>query len=180
MNNKLLVGGIFCDLENVFDCVDHGILLPKLKFYGINGKDLALPQSYLDNRYFRTAVYNDSDNSNKVSSWAKVRHAVPQGCVLGPLLFLVHVNDIPKIINKTSAPIIFADDTNILFRIQNLIYFNKYIHIVFVTLNKWSRANQISLNFNKANYVHFTTKRNMLLNLKIGFSNNLVTNRFCT
>jgi len=77
MNNKLLVGGIFCDLEKAFHCVDHGILLSKLKFYGINGKDLALYQSYLDNRYFRTAIY-DSCNSNKVLSWAKVRHRVPQ------------------------------------------------------------------------------------------------------
>jgi len=80
MNNKLLVGGIFCDLEKAFDCIDHGIVLSKLKFYGINGKYFALYQSYLDNRYFRTAIY-DSHNGNKVLSWAKVRHGVPQGSV---------------------------------------------------------------------------------------------------
>jgi hypothetical protein len=64
-NNKLLVGGIFCDLEKAFDCVNHDILLSKMKFYGISEKDLTLYQSYLDKRYSRTAIYNDSENSNK-------------------------------------------------------------------------------------------------------------------
>jgi len=91
MNNKLLVGGIFCDLEKAFDCVNHDILLSKLKFYGISDKDLTLYQSSLDNRYCRTAIYNDSENSNKVSNWAKVRHRIPQGSVLGPLLFLIYI-----------------------------------------------------------------------------------------
>jgi len=176
MNNKLLVGGIFCDLEKAFDCVNYDILLPKLKFYGISGKDLTLYQSYLDNRYFRTAIYNDSMNSNKVSNRAKVGRGVPQGSILGPLLFLLCMNDLPKIINKTSAPIIFADETSILFTHSNLKDLNKNIHIVFTTLNKWLRANQLTLNFNKTNYVHFTTKRNMSVNLKIGFNNNLITN----
>jgi hypothetical protein len=153
MNNKLLVGGIFCDLEEAFDCVNHDILLSKLKFYGINDKDLTLYQFYLDNRYCRTAIYNDSENSNKVSDWAKIRHGVPQSSVLGPLLFLLYINDLPKIINKTSTPIIFADDTSILFAHSNLIDLNKNIHIVFTTLNKWLRANQLFLNFNKTNYV---------------------------
>ena len=105
-----------------------------MKFYGINDKDFQLYNSYLDNRYCRTAVYNDSDNSNKVSDWAKVRHGVPQGSVLGPLLFLIYINDLPKIINKTSTPIIFADDTSILFAHSNLIDLNKNIHIVFTNL----------------------------------------------
>jgi hypothetical protein len=95
---------------------------------------------------------------------------------LGPLLFLLYINDFSKIINKTSAPIIFADDTSILFAGSNLIDLNKNICIVFKTLNKRLRANQLSLNFNETNYVHFTTKRNVFVNLNIGFNNNFNTN----
>jgi len=144
--------------------------------YGNSDKDFQLYDSYLGNRYCRTAIYNDSEKSNKVANWARVRHGVPHGSILEPLLFLLYINDLPKIINKTSAPIIFADDTSILFAHSNPIDFNKNIYIVFVTLNKWLRANQLSLNFNKTNYVHFTTKRNMSVNLKIGFNNNFITN----
>ena len=100
-------------LEKAFDCVNHDILLYKLKFYGISDKALQLYESYLGNSYCRTAIYNDNEKSNKVSNWAKVRHGVPQGSILGPLPFLLYINDLPKIINKTSAPIIFADDTSI-------------------------------------------------------------------
>jgi hypothetical protein len=60
-----------------------------LKFYVTGDKDLPLYQSYLDSRYCRTAIYNDSNNSNKVSNWAKVRHGVPKGSVLGSVLFLL-------------------------------------------------------------------------------------------
>jgi hypothetical protein len=69
-----------------------------------------LYQSYLDNRHCRTAICNDSKNSNKVSNWAKVRHGAPQGSVLGPLLLLLNKNYLPKIINKTSTSIIFVDE----------------------------------------------------------------------
>ena len=81
----------------------------------------------------------------------------------------------PQIINKTSTPIIFVNDTSILFANSDITTFNN-IHIVFAILNKWLRANQLSLNFHKTNYVHFTTKRNMSVSLKIGFNNNFITN----
>jgi len=68
---------------------------------------------------------------------------------LGPLLFLLYINDVTKIINETSAPIIFADDASILFAHSNPIDCSKNICIVFITLNKWLKANQLSLNFNK-------------------------------
>ena len=138
-NNKLLVGSIICDMEKAF-YIDHGIVLSKLNSCDINGKDHALFQSYLDNRNFWTTIYNDSDNSNKVSSWSKARHVVRQGSVLGPPLFLLFINDLSKIINKTSAPLIFADDSSILFVNFNLIDFNN-IHIVFETLNERFKAN---------------------------------------
>jgi len=146
-----------------------------LKFYGISDKDLQLYQSYLGNRYCRTAIY-DTENSNKVSDWAKVRQEVPQCSILEPLLFLLYINELPKIINKTSAPIFFADDTSVLFAHSNPIDFDKNVYIVFITLNKWLRANQLSVNCNKTNYVQFITKRNMSVNLKISFNNNFITN----
>jgi hypothetical protein len=155
MNSKLAVGGVLCDLEKTFDCVDHGILLSKLKFYGINGNHLALYQSYLDNRYSRMLIHNESDN--KVSCWTKIKHGVPQGSVLGPLLFLVYANDLPKLINKTSLPIFFADDTTILFVQPNLTDLNN-MQSIFETLNKWFEANQLTLNFDKTHYIHFVTK----------------------
>jgi hypothetical protein len=90
--------------------------------------------------------------------------------------FISPTTDLDKVINKTSAPIIFADDTNILFAHYNLTDFNKNIHTFIATLNKWFRANQLSLNFNNTNYVHFTTNGNIAVNFKIGFNNNLITN----
>jgi len=95
---------------------------------------------------------------------------------LGPLLSLLHKNELPKEINKTSATIIFVDDTSILFAQSNLIYFYSNIHIVFETLNEWFIVNQLSLNFNNTNCIHFASKRNMSINLKTDLNNNIITN----
>jgi hypothetical protein len=115
LNEKLIVGGIFCDLAKAFDCVNHGILLLKLNLYGITGKANEWIKSYLENRYQRVEIKNKNFSSNAFSDWGIIKHSVSQGSILGPLLFLLYINDLSKTINKKSKPILFADDTSIIF-----------------------------------------------------------------
>ena len=98
LNNVMLpferrnfVGGIFCDLQKAFDCVNHEILLDKMKLYGISGIPNKLMKSYLENTYQRVSVYNNNPH-NISSNWIHVKHGVPQCSILGPLLFLVFNN----------------------------------------------------------------------------------------
>ena len=112
LNNKLLVGGIFCDLHKAFDCVNHDILLSKVEFYGISGKAKDLIKSYLQGRCQRTLV--DYDSKKYYSEWEIVTDGVPQGSILGPLLFLLYVNNIPNVISDISNPILYADDTSLI------------------------------------------------------------------
>jgi hypothetical protein len=79
LNNTLSIGGIFCDLEKAFDCVNHKMLLNKLEFYGITGNNNKLYKSYLAYRYQRTILYNENRHII-TSTWSKVTQGVPQGC----------------------------------------------------------------------------------------------------
>ena len=105
---------IFCDLEKAFVSVNHDILLSKLPYYGINGMAKLLHESYLQSRYQRVQITNSHFNANTVLEWTKIKYSVPQGSILGPLLFLVYINNLPKAVEHKVLPILFADDTSTL------------------------------------------------------------------
>jgi len=157
-NNELMSGGIFCDTEKSFYCVNHNILLAELKFYGINGRDYPLHKSYMESIYQRKQLY-EKEACNKVSSWAKLLHGVPQGSLFGPLLFLVSINDIRKIINDKTKPILCTYDTSILVTYTSFIDLNYNICKTFIILNKCFKINLLSLKFNKTYFIHFTTNK---------------------
>jgi hypothetical protein len=101
---------------------------------------------------------------------------VPQGSILGTLLFLLYINDLPKIINKESVTILLADDTSTLFMHSNPTDFNTNNHKVFEISNKWFKANLLSLNFEKTQLIQFINTTNMLPCEKVGYDNKTIPN----
>jgi len=161
LDKKRLVGGIFCDLQKAFDCVNHDILLEKMKYYGITGTAYKLMQSYLSNRYQKTVI--KEKNSNKLSSsWKITKDGVPQGSVLGPLLFLIYINDLPASISKIAKSIIFADDASIIVTNDNKIDFRHTLHLAMTEISNWFQCNRLTLNYDKTHFLQFLTKKTKL------------------
>ena len=146
-NNNFAVG-VFVDLQKAFDTVDHNILLSKLEFYGIRGIANQWFKSYFNNR--KQFVTIDGINSGE----AIMQYGVPQGSVLGPLLFLIYINDLHLTI-KFCTTRHFADDTNILIKNKSLKQLKKHLNLDLRNLCNWLKSNKISLNASKTKLIIF-------------------------
>jgi len=170
---KKLVGGIFCDLQKAFDCVNHDKLLQKLKYYGITDVAFKLLKSYLSNRYQRTVI--KTNNLNKpFSSWKIIKCGVPQGPLLGPLLFLIYINDLPVSISKTAKSILFADDTSITITNENKTEFRHTLQLAMTEISNCFQSNRLTLNYEKTHFLHFVTKKQAEIQQLIVISNTVI------
>jgi len=151
LNHNLYVGRIFCDLSKVFDCVNQEILLTKLHFYGIQGISIEWFRSYLTNRKQKVEIKSPNSTHNLASDWGILKHRFPQGSILGPLLFLVYIKDLPLQINSLAEPILFTDDTSVIISNENFIDFTTSANQVLAGMIEWFSANKLVLNVKKTN-----------------------------
>ena len=156
--------GIFIDFRKAFDTVDHDILIEKMGHLGIRGVPLELMKSYLNNRK-QYVVYNGEESSQR-----DVTVGVPQGSILGPLFFLLYVNDLAKS-SRLLEYILFADDTNIFASDKDKGMLYDKVNVELGVLSDWFACNKLTLNYDKTEFIDFSkatrenTARNFTLSI---------------
>lgn len=142
--------GLFLDLRKAFDTVDHEILIDKLKYYGFSHRAIKWVKSYLGGR--TQAV----DVEGEVSSFLELILGVPQGSILGPLLFLIYINDMPGAIKLLVS--LFADDTTIQYSGNNIKELECTINFELNKASEWFIANRLSLHPKKTQFLVITSQ----------------------
>ena len=145
LDGKKLVAGVFIDLEKASDTVNHSILCNKLKHHGFRGKINELILSFLLNRKQYVSI-NGYDSIKRL-----ILFGVPQGSTLGPLLFLLYINDLRYCLKYTTASH-FADDTCLTYASSNLKTIESNFNFDLKNLNEWLRASRLSLNIKKTKF----------------------------
>lgn len=161
IENKENTLGIYIDLSKAFDTINHNILLHKLHYLGIRGTANKLIKDYLTNRTQQVRLYNENSNIYCLSDKNDIVDGIPQGSVLGPLLFILYISDINNSL-KNSLAYGFADDTTIL--ISDTSFEDMYLKAYEELHNicDWFLANKLSINLNKTNYILFKKNKNKL------------------
>ena len=140
--------GIYLDLRKAFDTVNIDILLKKLQKYGIINKSFDIIKSYLSERKQCVRI------EDAFSQQCDIQMGVPQGSILGPILFSLYINDLPKISSKMTC-LLYADDTAIILNEKNPIELQKIIDDILPLLSRWLSANYLSLNMSKTYFQYY-------------------------
>ena len=169
MNNSLITAAVFIDLRKAFDTVDHAILLKKIEKMGIKENLFSWCVNYLSNRKQRTLV-NGID-----SDYLDITCGVPQGSVLGPLFFLIYVNDIVNRIGKDNIQL-YADDTVIFLEGNDYLQIQDDLQNLLNIFSYWCNENKLSINADKTKMVCFGTKQRVkkTRNIKVTLLNTLI------
>lgn len=140
--------GVFCDLTKAFDCVDHHLLLRKLAFYGLKENAFQLLHSYVINRFQCTVL------SNYRSKFQQVVSGVPQGSILGPLLFLLYINDLGSNVRNSNL-ILYADDTTAILKSSSGEKLKQMLYEAMDDMDSWFLSNGLMLNKEKTVIINF-------------------------
>ena len=153
LSDKKSTCAIFLDLAKAFDSVSHDILLKKLRKYGIRGNVFKLFESYLSSRSQFVKC------GNTMSSLVNILFGVPQGSILGPLLFLIYINDLPHATNFFVR--LFADDTFLCAQENNLEKLQTTVNHELSKVYNWLAANKLTLNVSKSKFMLITNRKNI-------------------
>jgi hypothetical protein len=150
MNNSKVTAAIFLDLKKAFDTVSHNILISKLSKYGINGSALKWFISYLSNRSQIVSI------NSSYSDPQHINIGVPQGSILGPLLFIIYVNSLPDCV--TCKCIMYADDTTLLCSSSDPACLQSELDANMKNIAKWFESNMLTINIKKTKLMVFGTQ----------------------